>query len=85
LLKNSVFTDGLIFAEAPVRLSENYLGDLIINPQFDERLSLADCGAFDCEEACSNYAERKIVVISTSTFSTISATTGLMHRSKTIR
>jgi hypothetical protein len=39
LLKKSVFTNHLIFAEALVRLSENYLGDLIVDPLFNERLS----------------------------------------------
>jgi hypothetical protein len=39
LLKKSVFTYDPNFAEALVRLPENYLGDLIISSPFNERLS----------------------------------------------
>jgi hypothetical protein len=49
VLKKSVFTDHRNFAEALVRLPENYLGDLIINPPFNGRLSKVDGATFDCK------------------------------------
>jgi hypothetical protein len=49
MLKKSDFTSDRNFAEALVRLPENYLGDLIINPPFNGRLSKVDCAAYDCE------------------------------------
>jgi hypothetical protein len=49
VLKKSVFTDDPNFAEALVRLPENHLGDLIINPPFNGRLSKVDGAAFDCK------------------------------------
>ena len=39
IVEKSVFPTDLIFAEAPVHLSENYLGDLIFDSLFNEQLS----------------------------------------------
>src|SRR5665213_4552590 len=82
VLKKSDFTSDQNFAEAPAHSSENDVGDRVTDPISTGKPPQALCKALNYQSLVSTGVPRNFAVISFLSFSTLSALSGLMHRSK---